>query len=95
MRDEREREMRGARVGWGGEEVIARVAAFIAALAIFPPYIAGVVPFRSDGGTRPVSSARIGPGRGVTGGLIDGVTSGRTGGITDGRTGGRGAGGFF
>jgi hypothetical protein len=66
--------------------------------------VAGVPPrvaiFRSDGGTRPVSSARIGPGRdGITGGFTgrsDGgtrpVSSARIGpgrGVTGGRTGGR------
>ena len=71
-----------------------RVAAFIAALAIFPPNIAGVVPFRSDGGTRPVSSARIGPGRTI-GGFGGSITGGFTSGFGSALFTGFGAGGFF
>ena len=74
-----------------------RVAAFTTALAIFPPDTAGFtgrggrltcgdVPFRSDGGTNPVSSARIGPGRTIGGfatgaALFTGFGAGRTGGF--------------
>ena len=79
-----------------------RVAAFIAALAIFPPNIAGVVPFRSDGGTNPVSSARIGPGRtiggfggSITGGFGGSITGGFTSGFGSALFTGFGAGGFF